>query len=94
MHGQGELPQAPDLDHDLHGHRDDEEVVRHLEDAVVNHLVGVGLAQLDDGGDGGHDDHTPVQVRYQPQQLVDSFQFDISLFACLRVPCIIPSIRH
>ena len=51
------------------------------------------LTQLDDGGNGRDDDHAPVQIRDQPQQLVDSLQLDISLLAGLRIPkeSIIPS---
>ena len=53
----------------------------------------MSLTQLDDGGDGGHNNHAPVQVGDQPQQLVDSLQLDISLLAGLRIPkeSIIPS---
>ena len=53
----------------------------------------MSLTQLDDGGDGGDDDHAPVQIRDQPQQLVDSLQLDISLLAGLRIPkeSVIPS---
>ena len=46
----------------------------------------MSFAQLDDGGDGGHNDHAPVQVWDQPQQLVDGLQLDISLLTGLRIP--------
>ena len=46
----------------------------------------MSLAQLDDGGNGGDNDHAPVQVWDQPQQLVNSLQLDISLLAGLRIP--------
>ena len=56
----------------------------------------MSLTQLDDGGDGGDNDHAPVQVRDQPQQLVDRLQLDISLLTGLRIPkkSVIPSITH
>ena len=76
---------SQDLQRELAAHSDDEGVVGDLEDGLLHDPVVGPLEHHRDGRQGRDQDHQPLEVGDQPQELVDRLEPDLPFFPCHRI---------